>query len=221
KEDWYVCSPIREERLNDSRNIFCSYRFCCSYSFDLTIRPNFKLVTFLLSSGYGHIVPQTQMGKVFCIFFACIGIPFTLYLSSRVSIAPNNLDLVDELRALQTNSASRARLVHFLCVVVLDAIVTMFLPAYIFMIIEPDWTYIDAIYFCFISLTTIGFGDLVPGGDNSHNPAREFYKIASIVYLLGGTTLLMLLVRVYGEMLEAERRAKRDRLLLENLPSRR
>uniref|UniRef100_A0A5K3EQK7 Ion_trans_2 domain-containing protein n=1 Tax=Mesocestoides corti TaxID=53468 RepID=A0A5K3EQK7_MESCO len=39
--------------------------------------------TVVTTIGYGHIVPQTQMGKVFCIFFACIGIPFTLYLSSR------------------------------------------------------------------------------------------------------------------------------------------
>ena len=35
--------------------------------------------------GYGHIVPLTSGGKLFCIFFAALGIPFTLvFLSASV-----------------------------------------------------------------------------------------------------------------------------------------
>ena len=33
--------------------------------------------------------------------------------------------------------------------------------AVLFAIME-DWSYVDAFYFCFITLTTVGFGDLVP-----------------------------------------------------------
>ncbi len=35
-------------------------------------------------------------------------------------------------------------------------------PAGFFVMIE-NWSYLDAIYFCFVTLTTIGFGDYVAG----------------------------------------------------------
>ena len=38
----------------------------------------------------------------------------------------------------------------------------MFLPAGAFMYME-NWTYPDALYFVFITLTTVGLGDLVAG----------------------------------------------------------
>jgi hypothetical protein len=38
----------------------------------------------------------------------------------------------------------------------------IFIPAVAIKFIE-DWSYLDSVYFAFITLTTIGFGDLVAG----------------------------------------------------------
>ena len=40
-------------------------------------------------------------------------------------------------------------------------VIFIFLPAAIFAILE-DWTYLDSFYSSFMTLTTIGFGDIVP-----------------------------------------------------------
>jgi hypothetical protein len=36
------------------------------------------------------------------------------------------------------------------------------IPSYLFHLIE-GWTYGEAVYYCFITLFTVGFGDFIPG----------------------------------------------------------
>ncbi|KXJ10244.1 Potassium channel subfamily K member 6 [Exaiptasia diaphana] len=53
---------------------------------------------------------------------------------------------------------------HLSLMMLVILFLVMFLPAILFMQLE-NWSYFEAFYFCFISLTTIGLGDFVPGDD--------------------------------------------------------
>lgn len=50
-------------------------------------------------------------------------------------------------------------------------------PAYVLTdYTEFDWSYLDSVYYTYISITTIGFGDLVPGEDQPSD-YRDIYRI--------------------------------------------
>ncbi|EDW00972.1 uncharacterized protein LOC6559471 isoform X1 [Drosophila grimshawi] len=74
------------------------------------------------------------------------------------------------------------------------SVASMLLIAYIvlgsvgYTFIETSWSYLDAFYFVFISMSTIGFGDLVPG-----NP---FYVMVSMIYLIFGLALTSMFINV-------------------------
>ncbi|KAL2917112.1 Potassium channel [Polyrhizophydium stewartii] len=45
---------------------------------------------------------------------------------------------------------------------VMYVIVWWFASALVFFLLEEPWTYFESLYFCFVTMTSIGFGDLVP-----------------------------------------------------------
>ncbi len=162
---------------------------------DLKVSPNWSFGqaiffsgTVLTTIGYGHISPLSPAGKIFCIFFALFGIPLTLVMMSacveRLLLITDLIrEWMKEFSLFRRGSCQELdlSLVNF-CHLTLVFSTVLFgffiVPAAVFSYIEPEWDYLDALYYCFISLTTIGLGDYIPGDDKQQS-FKTLYKIAT------------------------------------------
>ena len=62
------------------------------------------------------------------------------------------------------------------------------LPSALFYIVEPDWTYLDSVYYASVSITSTGFGDLV----SASNP-RVKAKLGGWIWAYQSFTMVWLL----------------------------
>ena len=168
--------------------------------------------TVLTTIGYGNVSPLTKLGKMFCILFALIGIPATLLLLYAIierlmkftSFLLN--EFTDKLQpflnskiALANQRISRSHMhVAFTLTCALFVLVFFFvIPAAIYVRVE-GWSYLNAFYYCFISLSTVGLGDYVPG-ESEDQQYRHLYKLGSTVYLITGVMVMVWLLQIFSE----------------------
>lgn len=176
--------------------------------------------TVLTTTGYGHTVPLSDGGKAFCIFYSLFGIPVTLLFLSivvqRIMVLVSRRPVAYFHRRWAV-AKSRLAAAHAACLAVLMALLLLLIPAWIFSSLEKDWDFLESLYFCFISLTTIGLGDYVPGETHSKedNPHPQLYRLAITVYLLLGLVCVLVVLETCCEL--PQMRRLRQRFYQENV----
>ena len=134
--------------------------------------------------GYGHVTPITIEGKVFCLVFSCVAIPFTLvFLSIIVSLLKNGpvkrfeKFLIKRMTKFPNISEFLIRILHVMIVTLILLLLILILPALYFSSSE-NWSFLEGIYYCYISLTTVGLGDFVPAtADLTQYWSLDLYRI--------------------------------------------
>ncbi|XP_068706834.1 two pore potassium channel protein sup-9-like [Montipora foliosa] len=115
--------------------------------------------------GYGHLAPSTVGGRVFCMIFALFGIPLNLmvlrHIGDRVNQVISFIHYIVERKLFRRESdiVATKTLMWTLLVLILMLFVGAFLYSQ-----EEQWNFLEGVYFCFITFSTVGFGDLVPNG---------------------------------------------------------
>jgi hypothetical protein len=143
----------------------------------------FYLTHLATTVGYGSSHPQTASGQIATIVFALLGIPIMGYTLAQIArLELQTVVSVFEAADVKMNSARRqmAALWGIL-------FIFMFGGAYAYTVMEP-WSYRESLYFCFVTLSTVGFGDFLPSSSKS--------KIFSVFYMIFGLGVCMLIIAV-------------------------
>ena len=115
------------------------------------------------SIGYGHTTPATYFGQTFSVIYAVIGIPICGILLSALGDRFNKFkDKILQRGFQKFDKKWQRKLLSLFIITGSGMLLFIFIPSAIFHA-QEGWSYHDALYFCFITLTTVGFGDFVPG----------------------------------------------------------
>ena len=189
--------------------------------------------TTLATIGFGDIFPHTSGGKIFICFYALFGIPllfFTVQTISRVFVRIElqtrqyrNLRRIkhclhrlacfcrlpreessrlSDPPSLRPEEEEPPLVIHLIAGALFATVVCICLFA-LYSSQVHGFTYGNALYYAYISLSTIGFGDITPGPDLQYQAAGYLRTEATIwletvavmVFILVGLSILSFMVR--------------------------
>jgi hypothetical protein len=165
-------------------------------------------MTLITTIGYGHITPTGQAAKLATVFYGAVGIP--LFLATMFKIGSILASIVVGLFTLCGQKSKNEKYMPIdgdkssilgdlfgmmtgILLFIIYLVATTFLVRHQF----GDWhgeldpTFIDAFYFNFVTLSTTGFGDVLP------NMSALFYT-----YLIIGLAIVfmnIILVKTFVE----------------------
>ncbi|CAN9515372.1 unnamed protein product [Ophioblennius macclurei] len=185
-------------------------------------------ITVITTIGYGHAAPGTDAGKIFCMFYAVLGIPLTLVMFQSLGERMNSFVryLLHKTKQCLGFRRTEVSMENMVLVGFLSCIGTLCVGAAAFSHFE-GWSFFHAYYYCFITLTTIGFGDFVALQKKEDLQEKTPYVAFSFMYILVGLTVIgaflnlvvlrFLTMNTEDERRDAQERAslKRDRGLLD------
>ncbi|XP_043216956.1 TWiK family of potassium channels protein 7-like [Amphibalanus amphitrite] len=206
-----------------------------SYSWNF---PNALLftVTIMTTIGYGHISPKTNGGQLFTILFAMIGTPLLLVFLANIGDGMARVFTFTYSRLCcrwcrttrykeERKPGKRAKRVSEdevgkeeymptdevnVPITINLMIIAMYLGMGALIFSEwEQWDMMASYYFSFVTLSTIGFGDMVPGNSFLDRTAKTSFTKAfkmgtTIGYCMIGMALISMCIQMMQEQIVAK-----------------
>uniref|UniRef100_A0A8C6UZJ1 Potassium two pore domain channel subfamily K member 12 n=1 Tax=Neogobius melanostomus TaxID=47308 RepID=A0A8C6UZJ1_9GOBI len=154
--------------------------------------------TVVSTIGFGMTTPVTVAGKVFLIFYGLLGCAatilfFNLFLERIITLLAVVMKAVRE-RRIRNSGLLPPGIRHDFSVYSVPG----WKPSvYHVMLIlgVSGWNYLDSLYYCFVTFSTIGFGDFV-SSQNAAYENQSIYRVANFFFLLMGVCCIYSLFNV-------------------------
>ncbi|XP_059146252.1 potassium channel subfamily K member 12-like [Physella acuta] len=167
------------------------------------------------SGSFGMTTPRTPAGKIVLVFygfFGCAGaiLFFNLFLERIITFLAYILRAIHERGLRKKGLLGRRRssqgsedeqldswkpsVYWVMLILMLGALVVAFIASGMYYPVE-EWTYWEAMYFCFVAFATIGFGDYVVS-QKSDYPHVVLYRLGNFVFIVLGCCCIYSLFNV-------------------------
>ena len=93
------------------------------------------------------------------------------------------------------------KILTFIIIVFAGLTLFVFIPSLIFVPLQ-GWTYFESIYYCFVTLTTVGFGDFVPARNVDSRRFQGLYRVCAAGWIWFGLAFVALLISRVQSLLE-------------------
>ncbi|XP_029422199.1 potassium channel subfamily K member 4 isoform X2 [Nannospalax galili] len=168
--------------------------------------------TIITTIGYGDMALRTDAGRLFCIFYALVGIPLFGMLLAGVgdrlgSSLRRGIGHIEAIFLKWQVPPGLVRVLSAVLFLLIGCLLFVLTPTFVFCYME-DWSELEAIYFVIVTLTTVGFGDYV-AGTNSDRPGPLAYQPLVWFWILLGLAYFASVLTTIGNWLRAVSRRTR------------
>ncbi|XP_054453097.1 potassium channel subfamily K member 4 [Anoplopoma fimbria] len=171
--------------------------------------------TIITTIGFGNLSPLTWYGQLFCVCYALVGIPMFGILLAGVgdhmgTVLRRAVAKIETLFLKRKVRPTTVRVISAVLSILIGCLIFLAVPTIVFQRVE-DWSFLESLYFVVITLTTVGFGDYVPGGRDD----GWFFKPLVWLWIVFGLAYFASILTMIGNWLKVL--SKRTRAEMEEL----
>ncbi|KAI9514706.1 hypothetical protein NQZ68_031594 [Dissostichus eleginoides] len=167
--------------------------------------------TIITTIGFGNLSPRTWYGQLFCVGYALVGIPMFGILLAGVgdhmgTVLRRAVAKIETLFLKRKVRPTTVRVISAVLSILIGCLIFLAVPTVVFQKVEK-WSFLESLYFVVITLTTVGFGDYVPGGRDGgwfFKPLVWLWIVFGLAYFASILTMIGNWLRVLSKRTRAE-----------------